>query len=236
MSIYQFRSFWVSIPTIEDSSQIFFPDKYEIQLIVLIRETLEQAQPPSQEDYLKELLRSTFSIFKRIGLYLVNVHYNFYSKYFWSWDTNPLKQYELKHEIYELLKNNNNNFAEEELLQLTKWIDELEYKPKDNEKEDQISIQKTEAYKKIEWLTAVIENDYQPIKELYEKYSKVYPHEIEHPGYIIWSSGVQVHAFGESKQFPEGWVCILIPFEPQKMGIQLKNRKYISHKSPNNTI
>jgi len=52
---------------------------------------------------------------------------------------------------------------------------------------------KREAYQKLEWLTAIIDIPNTKIKKIYEKYRQIYPHEIEHPGYTFWSSGVQVY-------------------------------------------
>lgn len=192
-----------TIPTIEDSSQIMFPEKYEWQLVSLLRETLEQAIPPSQADLLSEMLQSQFSIFKRIGIHTINYHYQAFANLFWSWKDNPLEEFRLKHEIYELLKSNKQYFSEEEFNKLIEWIEAIKLKPSKTTPEDTESLKKREAYVKLEWLSAVADTENKQIRELHQKYFQIYPGEIEHPGYIVWSSGVQVSKVGDVQPFSE---------------------------------
>jgi len=191
----------VSIPTIEDSSQTMFPEKYESQLVYLLRETLEQATPPSQQAILIKLLQSEFSIFRRIGIHIINFRYAAFTNFFWSWKENPLEEFGLKHEIYELLKSHHQNFSEKEFGRLVEWIEGIKCKPSKTISEDSDVLQKIEARVKLEWLSAVGETTNKQIKELFQKYSQIWSSRIEHPGYIFWSSGVQVSSLADSRPF-----------------------------------
>lgn len=191
----------VFIPTIEDNAQTMFPDKYENQLVYLLRETLEQVTPPLQQNVLVKLLQSQFPIFKRIGIHIINFHYTPFGNLFWSWKKNPFEKYGLKHEIYELLKSNHQSFSEKEYDILTKWIEGIKYRRSDKRKETDTDVQKIEAQAKLEYLTAVSETNNKKIKAIHKKYVKIFPYKIENPGYIIWSSGVQVSSVAETTIF-----------------------------------
>jgi hypothetical protein len=192
----------VSIPTIEDSSQNLFPEKYECQLVYLLRTTLEKTDTPLRADFLNELLQSQFPIFKRIGIHTINYHYQKYGNFFWSWKGNPLEEIELKHEIYQLLTSNNQSFSEAEFDKLIDWIETIKLRSSKNTTEE-VDLSKEEAYVKLEWLSAVVNADNRRVKELHSKYFQIYPVEIEHPGYLFWSSGVQVSQRTAAKPFSD---------------------------------
>jgi len=182
----------VSIPTVENSSQIMFPNKYDWQLVCLLRTTLELADPSNVLDLLNDLLQSEYAILNRLGIYAINYHYLWYSKKFWDWKGNPLKEFDLKHEVYELINANKHEFSSKEIDKLLEWIEEIEPSAQKKPLNPEI-LEKREAYQKLEWLTAISDISNIKIKKIYEKYRQIYPLKIEHPGYLYWSSGVQVY-------------------------------------------
>jgi hypothetical protein len=189
----------VSVPTIEDDPQTMFPEKYECQLVYLLRDILDLAEPPSQASLLNELLQNRFSIFRRIAIHVISYHYCSFSSLFWSWKNNPLEEFGLKHEIYELLCSNKQSFSQAEFDKLIDWIEKIEVKSSGNALENLDLYRKQTACAKLEWLSAVADTANEKIKGLEHKYSQICPEKIEHPGYIFWSSGIQVSVGGSGK-------------------------------------
>ena len=191
---------FAAITTIEDSSQNLMEDSYASQLIYLVRNTLEQTSPDLLKRHVEKLIQSKYPIFKRIGIHTINIHYSALGYLFWSWEGNPLKEYELTHEVYRLLESNFGSFSDADFDKLINWIQEINQKtsttPIDIEE-----VKKREAYQRRVWLTAVINSKNPKIKKIYDEYTIVNPSLIEHPGYIFWSSGVVVESINDSLVF-----------------------------------
>lgn len=188
------------INTIEDSSQNSLEDSYPYQLIYLIRNTFEQTSPDLQKGIVTRLIHSKYAIFNRIGIHVINFHYAAFAHLFWSWESNPLEELELTHEVYRLLESNFESFSGADFDRLIDWIENISLKtsktPLDAEE-----AKKREAHRRRTWLTAVINSGNPKIKRLYEEYTRIDPVQIEHPGYLFWSSPVVVESIDDSKPF-----------------------------------
>lgn len=190
-----------AVPAIEDNPQNFLEDHYQLQITHLLRKTLESLKPPEQESLLKTLVNSDVQIFQRLGIHLINYYYEAYSHLFWQWNGNPLVEYELKHELFELISKNKNNFSTENVGKLINWIESIKFPATEEIPEGSDRYLKIEAHARLEWLYA-LEGIYDKrISELGEKYSKSYPYKIEHPGYTWWSEPVQVTQIGTPEAF-----------------------------------
>jgi len=180
-----------SVITIEDSSQNL-GDKYQTILLSLYRDSLVQKPIKDLESDIITLLGSEFQILRRLAIYLIDVHYDTFGGVFWSFDGNPLEDYMLKHELYELLRKHCKSFTKTQLSLVLEWIetenlDSLKNFYKDP-KEREIGL----AYHKKEWLSSLLETKNDRVQKLYFDYSKIATKEIEHPGFLVWSSGVVV--------------------------------------------
>lgn len=180
-----------SVITIEDSSQNL-GNKYQTIMLSLYRDSLLQKPIKDLKLDIITLLGSEFQILRRLAIYLIDVHYDTFSEIFWSFDGNPLEDYMLKHELYELFRKHCKSFTKTQLSLVSKWIetenlDSLKNFYKDP-KEREIGL----AYHKKEWLTSLLETKDDRIEKLYSDYSKIATKEIEHPGFLVWTSGVVV--------------------------------------------
>jgi hypothetical protein len=183
----QFNNIWIS--TIEDHPQTSFPDIYECQLVHFVRDMFELANPNQVEEKVKKLLKREHPIFKRIALHTINHHYEHLRELFWSWKVNPLDESFIKHELYELLKANCSSFSKEQIKKVLEWVELKKYYIADDIKEDKERIEKILAYRKKEWLSALLETKDPNVISSYEKYSQINPKELGHPGFDFWSEG-----------------------------------------------
>ena len=92
-----------------DISQLSVADYTE--LIVSFASLLYQfAEPKSIKTTVRELLNEPHTIIRRIGVNAINHHYEDLKDLFWNWKGNPLDDYELKPEMYQLIQNNSSTF------------------------------------------------------------------------------------------------------------------------------
>ena len=178
------RFSYIWMPTIEDSSQNKFPDKYQCQLVFFVRDMLENSKSKEIRGTVKGLLTEEHSIFKRLAIHTINRHYGEFKDLFWNWQGNPLEEHECKHELYQLLKANCSSFSKPEINRVLEWIESKNYGDYDEDRAD-----KALAYYKKEWLLALLETEDPDIKTIYEKYNTIEPSVVEHPGFRIWSEG-----------------------------------------------
>lgn len=181
----QFNNF--GICTIADSEQNTSTDRYDFQLVLFIRDMLEKAEPQKIETIVKEFMLEEHPIFKRLAYHLINHHYySSLKNIFWTIEENPLNSIE-KPELFQLLKQNAGIFSEPETIKILKWINKeaeelaIQHKGEDHLKE------KT-AYRKKEWLLALIENSKHPeVQRQYEKAHLINNTPVDHPGLSIYS-------------------------------------------------
>jgi hypothetical protein len=179
----KFDNMW--IPTIEGHSQTISPERYECQLVHFVRDMFEFSEPHKIKEEIDKLLKEEHSIFKRIAIHIINYHYKDLNELFWQLKGNPLEDKLLKHELYELLKNNCSVFTNEQITKVLNWIESNKnyYIPKD---EDEDQVNKMIAYQKKEWLSALLETKNRDILSSYEKYNNINPAELDHPGFVFW--------------------------------------------------
>ena len=188
------------VSAIDDHPQNLFPDDYNCQLVHFVRDICESLDPQDITDLLKNLVNEKAPIFKRLAIHAINHHYAELKDLFWGWNGNPLDD-EIRHEVYMLLKVHFSSFDDNEIKKLIDWIETIEYyipvEYRDNQKEKD----KSEAFAKLKWLNAIKESENGKIKQLYQKYKKIYPEKIEHPDFGVW----------------HGETVKLIPKEPKKL-------------------
>jgi SIR2-like domain len=211
-SKHEFDLIW--IPTIEDHQQNSFLDKYETQLVHFVRDMLKFSDPLKMSPIIDELLKKEHQIYKRIVIYTINVHYDTLNHYFWNWSKNPLEDYALKHETYELIKRNCTKFSKEQINTVLHWIEHCNYFIPEDDQKDKSYVNKILAYKKKEWISSLLESNDKDVIELYEKYNAVNPVEISHPGFSFYM---------------ESWSGSISPIEVQDLIIKsnLEIAKYI---------
>ena len=135
-----------------------FDDPHEnyVELLVgFVSNVLRLADPTSITETLENLLQDPQPIIKRIALTAVTHHYSDLKHLFWDWKGNPLEEVSLKPELYQLIQTNCTEFKESEIEQILSWIEVAQYTSlfvKDDE-----TRSKAAAYKKREWLFALLE-------------------------------------------------------------------------------
>ena len=94
------------------------------ELIVSFTSLLYQfAEPNSIKTTVKGLLNEPHTIIRRIGVKAINLHYDELKDIFWNWEGNPLDEYELKPEMYQLIQTNSSTFNDDEMEQVLQWIE-----------------------------------------------------------------------------------------------------------------
>jgi hypothetical protein len=170
------------IPTIEDIGQRYH-DEYQYELVSFVRDMYQLIEASPLEDRLKNLLNEKHEVFRRIALYTINYRYKQFNHIIWSLKENPLDDRYANHELYELLKSNCRNFSETEIDKILTWIECATYGIR-TEMGDHES-QKQLAYKK-EWLYALLDSHNEKVRTLYEKYNRINPTDLDHPGSLFW--------------------------------------------------
>ncbi|GAV23531.1 SIR2 family protein [Carboxydothermus pertinax] len=180
----QFNNIW--IPTIEDHPQTSFPERYDCQLVYFVRDMFELSEPQKIKKEIESLLKEEHLIFNRIAIHIINFHYKDLNKLFWSWKDNPLEESFLKHELYELLKNNGSTFSKEQINKVLQWIETKQYYISKEIKDNKDQVEKILAYRKKEWLSALLDTGDENVLSTYEKYDQINPSKLDHPGFIYW--------------------------------------------------
>lgn len=177
------------IPSIEDSSQTYFPEKYEYQLVRFVRDMYQSSDGNKIRGKIVSLKEEDHPVFRRMAIHVINHHYDNLKELFWSWSGNPLNEYLLKHELYELCKANCFSFDEEQIKQVLEWIESSEYYTPEGITDD--AKKRIVAYRKKEWLSSLLETKNDRVITSYKEYQKINSEKIDHPGFDLWmESGV----------------------------------------------
>jgi len=179
------------IVTIYDSEQNL-SNSYEVNLVRLLRDLLLFFEIKQIEEDITRYLKSENSIFRRIVIYLTDIKYSELNHIIWSFKDNPLNDVEIKHELWNLFSNNNKSFDKTQIKNIITWIETYDYFIPDRKSSDMELINKQIAYKKKEWYYALLTSQSKEVKKQYAYYDSINPITLEHPGYIIWSSGVMI--------------------------------------------
>lgn len=175
---------YVWIPSVEETSQIMFPDRYGYVLVSFVRDVYENCKASDIKDDIEENLQSKEAIVRRIAVHSINHHYNELKDLFWRWDKNLLDEKELHHEIYVLIENNYQKFNEVEIQKILSWIDTVTIKR--SKDEDEGRYKRYVAYKKKSWLWPLKESDNKAVRKKFEEYHQLCPDEPDHPGFLMW--------------------------------------------------
>lgn len=180
----------ITIPAIENHEQTSFADKYDCQLVYLVRDTLEKLDSKDIIENLKELLAKEHPIFGRIAIHTIRVRYIEFGELFWGLEENPLNMPLTKHEVYELLKQHSVNFNDGEIEQVINWVNTKEYYIPEESKDDKIRVAKSIAYRKKEWLTSLAKSGSTAVENLLVELNIVNEAVVEHPGFDSWHSSL----------------------------------------------
>lgn len=168
-------SFFASVD--EADNQNRYQDKYSAKLVFSIIDYSLVLSTIELQQVVGELLSSEFYIDKRIAFHLIDKRYNELKQLYWSYPSNPMDEYASYPEIFRLLKNNSENFSEDELRRTISNIDDIRF-PDDLEiTQGQIDYHKKRLAIALLPIHSPVINDY--FKEISEKC----PDEIEHLGY-----------------------------------------------------
>ncbi len=173
------------ITTIEDHPQMHFPNNYQYRLVRFVRDMCELAEPQKLRETVVALIQGEHSIFKRMAVHTINKHYDELNDLFWEWKGNPLEESGVKHELYELLKTRSTLFAKGQLTKVLDWIETKKYFIPGDMKEV-FERDKILAYRKKEWLSAIIDTKDPEVVSAYEKYEAIQPGQTDHPGFDFW--------------------------------------------------
>ena len=150
------------------------PDRVAETVKSLLKETIAASRD-------HQYTKSYPATFGRIALNVITHHYADLKRLFWEWDGNPLEEYELKPQLYQLIQTHCLNFNEGEIDQILHWIESDQYYTvllaEDSEKGA-----KAAAIYKREWLTALRDTNNEKVTTAYRHYEQINPVKIESPG------------------------------------------------------
>ena len=147
----------------------------------IVKNLLQEGLAVTCNDPVKKEARA---IFGRIALNAIIHHYENLKKLFWEWEGNPLEEFWLKPSIYQLIYTHCFTFDKGEFDQILHWIESYQYS---KNWEDDEKLRKIEALEKREWLSALMETGNEKVVSAYEKYQRINPTELEHPGLLWWT-------------------------------------------------
>lgn len=178
-----FNNVW--IPTVEDSGEVHFRDRYEYQLVAFVRDMFALSKAKNIREVISRLIISDeHVIFRRIALYVVNRHFEYLKDLFWNYRGNPLDDKLVKPELYGILISNATSFSKAEIAVVLNWIETKDYEIS-LEKNKEEAENKAIAYRKKEWLSALLETKDHDVITSYKKYDEISPGEVKYPGTIF---------------------------------------------------
>jgi len=172
----QFNPVW--IPSIKEDDE--YSDRYDYQIVHFVWIALNMMNIEEIQDLTKSLLEKDHPIFKRIAICLIDEHYPELNEIFWNYKENPLQEYHLKTEVYDLFTNHCKEFSESEITQIIDWIETKDYH--EDKLSHDLEIQKLYlAEWKKEWLSALLEANNPIVKSLFDKYNQINPVKLSPP-------------------------------------------------------
>ncbi|MYH82709.1 hypothetical protein F4141_18645 [Candidatus Poribacteria bacterium] len=183
MTSQQASRFQIIEPIESDSSEELYRSYPEL-LVSFTCKLFRLAKPDSTAKTIETLLGKQQTIFKQIALNIIKHHYENLKHLFWKWQGNPLEDTLLQPELYQLLQTNCRAFDESEIERILQWIESEEYI---GFAEDDETRSKQEAYRKREWLSALMETGNKKIVSAYHKYEQINPAKLERPGLLLWT-------------------------------------------------
>ena len=172
------------IQPIESDPSEDLPQSYSELLVSFTCSLFRLAEPDSIAETVENLLQKSHTVFKQIALNVIKHHYNSLKQCFWEWPGNPLEETLLKPELYRLLQTNCRAFDESEIERVLQWVEAEQYI---GFAEDDETRSKQEAYRKREWLSALMETNNKKVVSTYHKYEQINPAKLERPGLLLWT-------------------------------------------------
>jgi hypothetical protein len=191
-----------SLITIEDSSQNL-AENYYAQLVSVLRDLLIFGKPKLIRPIINNLMAETQPIFNRLAIFVISYYYEDLNEIFWAFKSNPIESIELKHELFELFKNNCKSFTKNQIGTIIDWIENENVARYDTFYKDKTEREKSIAYHRKEWLLAIQSSGDERVAKLFDKYDKMYPVKVDHPGYLVWTSSVKISSIGETEKFDD---------------------------------
>lgn len=175
----QFNEVW--IPSIKDANDF---QRYDSQIIHFIWSGITHLGPLKNQNIIISLLKEEHPIFKRIAFCDIDMNYDYHNNLFWDLTCNPLDDYRLKNEVYDLLINNCKKFSDDEIERVISWIESKKYYVSYNST-DQFERTRVIAYKKKVWLSALLPSKNVRVIELYNHYHSINPAEAHFQRYAV---------------------------------------------------
>ena len=172
----QFNPVW--IPSIKEDDEN--SDRYDYHIVHFVWIALNMMSIENIQEITNSLLEKEHPIFKRIAICLIDEHYPELNEIFWNYKENPLQEYHLKTEVYDLFTNHCKEFSESEITQIIDWIETKDYH--EDKLSHDLEIQKLYlAEWKKEWLSALLEANNPIVKSLFDKYNQINPVKLSPP-------------------------------------------------------
>lgn len=176
------------IPAIEDHQQNDLHKDRLQNVFVRASRDLLNAVVGKDFERTRHLLNGLFEmmhpIFRRLAISVVSTNWERCSSLFQIFaGRQMLNDYNLKHEVYILLRDNFACFSQEEKDNIIRWI---ELGPERENNEDGEHCEERLAYWKQSWLSAIISSGDAKVSKLYQKYRSITGVDPEHPDFSSW--------------------------------------------------
>lgn len=176
---------YIWIPTIESHPQTSFRDRYECQIVFLLRDSLLETNSFDLIKLINSLLDEEHYIFHRVAVHTINYRYEDLSSIFWSREWNPINNIFLKHEVFELLHSHSDKFSSEQIEKIITRIETADYFDNDRELSEEKKTKYT-AYSKKEWYSSLLPSKNDKVITKYHEYNEINPAQLDHPGFNSW--------------------------------------------------
>ena len=167
--------FWIQL--VEGDASKHADEDYPEFVVRFTCRLLQFATPESISQTVAALLqesrRESRAIFGLIALNAIKHHYAELKRLFWKWQGNPLEEVLLKPGLYDLIQTRCTAFSDAEIEQLLHWIESVQ----DAEKRAKVL-----AYRKREWLSALVRTSNEKVLAAIEKYEQINPAKLVNPG------------------------------------------------------
>ncbi|EPY6469963.1 hypothetical protein ACWO4B_000569 [Clostridium sporogenes] len=155
---------------------------YEKELINFTRDMLQYCSLKEISEEIKARINSNYAIYRRLAIHIINYHYEKLKDIFWGLEKNPLEDCISKYKIYRFLEDKSEIFNNDEIDKILYWIENKTYFIPEDYKNDEEMKKLGIAYNKKEFLYPLLNSKNDKVISLYNKYNKINPTPIEHPG------------------------------------------------------
>lgn len=179
-------SYWWR-PAVEDHEQNKIHRSETANILVTAIRGVADAHMRNNSSITQEVVNyfidQKYSIFHRLAIYFANIKFTRENDDIWKIPLKELFSSELTHEFYHYLKNNFKHLSDQKKQEVFDYVAaiKLEY---DVEKDKS----KIEEWEKLRWLSAIINQKFDPADELYEKIKSKVGGEHENPDFLVYFS------------------------------------------------